>query len=539
MRPLLALALALQCQPSPTTSITEELRALVELRPHLSETEFTAAKQAVLQAAAVAPPAAAAAAATPPARSSAGAGFNVQDFGADPTGKNDSTAAIQATIDEACKTYKEMDCGRSGCGRSVADVFIPAGRYTLNASIRTGCAPGIHGEGTAILHQTNSSADIFYNKGVWRTQISGLHFLSGANHLHFGTNNIDTAFIIIERCVFVNASSAAIRMMNNSGEGTKGAYQGSASTQVTVSTSEFFRNEQVVINWCDVFTFKDNWVESCFMPTCSKGKALFENHDTLFLDRMLGVPHPVAGNDQRWIDNFRGMVIARDSRFGGEGGGFTVVVNKASFLDVPCVNASTCPTYPIAPQPPPRGPLPPGTKYHGNPQKSTIILDSCQIDSNGNKERMANIWLEQIPTILSVQNCQGFAYAWWWGPSKNQSFVKVDPALDLNGPQLDYAAEHPHLLRYDVGPVNSWGPPGQFWQLPQQLWPYVQNPVYSYETSDDSWGTDTPSLQPPSVGVWRSNQIVLTPLNATNSSTQPRGWRCVEGGKPGTWEALY
>ena len=39
---------------------------------------------------------------------------------------------------------------------------------------------------------------------------------------------------------------------------------------------------------------------------------------------MLGVPSPRAGYDQRWIDNVDGMVIARDSRFGGEGGGFTV-----------------------------------------------------------------------------------------------------------------------------------------------------------------------------------------------------------------------
>ena len=37
----------------------------------------------------------------------------------------------------------------------------------------------------------------------------------------------------------------------------------------------------------------------------------------------------------------------------------------------------------------------------------------------------------------------------------------------------------------------------------------------------------------------RSNQIVLTPINATNSSAQPRGWRCVESGKPGKWEAFY
>ena len=54
-------------------------------------------------------------------------------------------------------------------------------------------------------------------------------------------------------------------------------YKGSASTQVTVRDSEFFRNEQVVVNWCDGFSFTDSWVEGCYMPTCSKGKALFEN----------------------------------------------------------------------------------------------------------------------------------------------------------------------------------------------------------------------------------------------------------------------
>ena len=54
-------------------------------------------------------------------------------------------------------------------------------------------------------------------------------------------------------------------------------YKGSASTQVTVRDSEFFRNEQVLVNWCDGFSFTDSWVEGCYMPTCGKGKALFEN----------------------------------------------------------------------------------------------------------------------------------------------------------------------------------------------------------------------------------------------------------------------
>ena len=133
------------------------------------------------------------------------------------------------------------------------------------------------------------------------------------------------------------------------------------------------------------------------MPTCSKGKALFENHDTLFIERMVGVPHPIAGYDQRWIDNFAGLVVARNARFGGEGGGFTVVVNKASFLTT---DPSGMHWSERNASPPGRGPLPPGTTWEGDPQHAAIILDSCQIDSDGSKERQANIWLEQLPAIL-------------------------------------------------------------------------------------------------------------------------------------------
>jgi hypothetical protein len=213
--------------------LAAELRELAELFQAglLSAPEFVAAKQLAL-----APPP------PPPSRGP----FDVLSFGADPTGKDDSTAAFQAAVDAASKTYIERNCGGPGCGRSIADVFVPSGFYTLTGAIELGVAPGIHGEGTAMLHQTNSTADIFTGRGLWRTQISGLHFISGVNHLHLGTNNLDTAFITIERCVFTNASSAAIRTIPATGTySNKTAYHGSASTQVTVSKCEFFRNEQV------------------------------------------------------------------------------------------------------------------------------------------------------------------------------------------------------------------------------------------------------------------------------------------------------
>ena len=56
------------------------------------------------------------------------------------------------------------------------------------------------------------------------------------------------------------------------------------------------------------------------------------------------------------------MVIARNCRFGGEGGGFTVVLNKASFLTVGHDGS-------MAPQ---SGPLPNGTGWEGNPQVSAL-----------------------------------------------------------------------------------------------------------------------------------------------------------------------
>jgi hypothetical protein len=59
--------------------------------------------------------------------------------------------------------------------------------------------------------------------------------------------------------------------------------------------------------------------------------------------------------------------------------------------------------------PPPRGPLPAGTGWVKDPQNAAVIISGCQIDSLGNKERNANIYLEQIPAILVVERGQGFA----------------------------------------------------------------------------------------------------------------------------------
>ena len=175
--------------------------------------------------------------------------LNVRDFGARGDGHHDDTAAFTAAIAAASKHTILGQCsdhtGGKGCGRTVPDVFVPAGDYLLSSTIPLGSAPGIHGEGTALLRQTNASADIFYSEHVWRWQLSGLWFVGGVNHIHIGTNNVDTSFVTIERCVFSNASSAAIRTIpaapdadrHSTSPTNASTYRGTASTQLVVRNS--------------------------------------------------------------------------------------------------------------------------------------------------------------------------------------------------------------------------------------------------------------------------------------------------------------
>ena len=74
---------------------------------------------------------------------------------------------------------------------------------------------------------------------------------------------------------------------------------------------------------------------------------------------------------------------------GGEGGGFTILVNYASFLCAPA-GRSKWPSgmpggYKNCRPPPASGPLPNGTACTG--VSGVIVLDSCVLDSNGTMSR--------------------------------------------------------------------------------------------------------------------------------------------------------
>ena len=329
-----------------------------------------------------------------------------------------------------------------------------------------------------------------------------------------------SGFFQITDMVFSNASNTSIRTTPRT-----------ASTQVTISRCEFLMTQRVLVNYCDKTVFVDSWVEvgcpgagDAGGPTCVRGRAVFENHVALTIERMVGVPIPggaseegLPGYDLRWVDNW-GYLKAVDSRFGGEGGGITVVVNKASFLQpTPPVGATS---------------LPNGTKFSALPQGATIIIERCEVDSYGSArgvepERRSNIWLEQIPSVLIVRDSQGFAYAPAFGPPANFSMVQVDPRLGLDW-QTEYAAGlSSQLLTFDIS-SNNWYPL-TFVDLPEQLRPWVVGRVYG-----DG---------PPTLGHWQQNNFVTarprsSQLPAEKQAAAVMGWLCTAGGAPGTWATI-
>jgi hypothetical protein len=496
-------------------SVSEQLRALFELHQQggLTAGEFTEAKAAVLR---------------PPVRAVPDSSlphpgaytYNVLDYGADNTGRADSTAAINAAVTAASSAARVPCQPAYLCGMSVPTLWFPAGQYSISGPLagdpKFGLSCSVRGDGHAVIVQTNSSSDIFVAEGLWRWELSGLTLVGGANQVHIGNNNINTGFYQISDMVFSNASNTSIRTTART-----------ASTQVTISRCEFLLTQRVVVNHCDKMAFLDCWVEvgcpnqgDSGGPACIHGRAVFENYVALNIERMVGVPIPggstqegLPGYNLRWIDNY-GYIKAVDSRFGGEGGGITVVVNKASFLE---------PT----PKPDEKS-LPNGTKFSALPQGSTIILERCEVDSYGSArgvqpEFRSSIWLEQIPSVLIVRDSQGFAYAPAFGPPSNFSIVAVDPLLELDW-QLEYAAQFENLLTFEIGLANNWCPT-TYADLPEKLRGWIVGRVYG-----DG---------PPKAGHWRQNQFITArPVGAGSKQPAVMGWLCVAAGSPGSWSEI-
>ncbi|MCX7598733.1 MAG: hypothetical protein N2512_07660 [Armatimonadetes bacterium] len=407
------------------------------------------------------------------------ASVNVRDYGAKGDGVSDDTQAILEAFAAAEKLrISEQPVPGQAYVFSAGNVFFPNGKYRLSAPITP--TANMLGEDNAILYQPDPSTDIISWDSAWRWQISGFTFLGGRHHLNIGNANLDTGRIIIDRCVFQNASGAAVFIR-----------EGTASTQLTVTNCVFNYCDQVLVNWCDMARVADSWVTTS--PTM-QNRAVFENHGILLLEHVLGVPLVDPERDQRWIDNYNG-VTCRNVRFGGEGAGFTAIVNWATY------DAD----YPVWP--------------------TFVILEACQVYCLGNPRRRAAIFCEEIPNQIIVRDCNGFP---------DLPVLLVSERLDLDT-YFDRAAERGEgCLRFYIGPEQV---ELRLRDLPEQMRPYQVGEVCA-----DG---------PPTRGRWQRGAFVRNrnlegPWTSQGSvkyrrpaETEPFGWYCVESGQPGVWRPVH
>ncbi len=282
--------------------------------------------------------------------------INVKDFGAKGDGKTDDTKAIQAAFD----TVKKYNMGGKFYGlyyNVYPEVIFPAGKYIVSDTIKI-AGSVIRGFGDAAIIQKKKEKDIFFSPRAWRMTIMGLTFLGGKNQLNLGNNNIDTGFIVVEKCKFYYSNGIAILTRKQT-----------RSTDLVIKDCIFAYCEQVLVSHTDHTIFRDSWISTGHHM---KNKAAIENRGWhMVIENILGVPI-VNGVDQRWIDNY-GRLTCRSIRFGGEGGGFTAVVNYAKY-----------------------------TKECGG---SWVIIEDSYINSLGNHNKKCAIYLEEIPNQVVIRNC--------------------------------------------------------------------------------------------------------------------------------------
>ena len=298
---------------------------------------------------------------------------NVKDYGAKGDGGTDDTEAIR-------KAFEAVFPGRgAGLLPWMTEIVFPAGHYVITDTIAFNYGNVVvRGEGTAKIEQKNPDKNIFENTHAWQITISGLGFEGGKHQIYMQNENMESGQIFIEKCKFLKASGAAI-------------YTDVLSTTVTIDKCRIMFCEQAwILKRSDQSMMRDTWISS---SSNMKDKAVIENKGSFMnLENILGVPYP-NGTDQRWIDNY-GMLRCVSFRFGGEGAGFTPVVNFAKY-----------------------------TTAGSNPVPVFVTLDHCWIYALANKERKAAVYLEEIPNAVKIIDCYGFP--------GGVELVKESPKLNL------------------------------------------------------------------------------------------------------------
>jgi len=299
------------------------------------------------------------------------------DFGAKGDNVADDTIAVQAAFDKAGET-------------DITEVVFSNGVYRISRPIKLPPKVSVRGLGCAVFAATDD-IDIFYAKDARRISILNCGFSKGRTALHINTQTNVESLILVDTCLFRDATSATINCISGNGMVNE-----ANMTQLRISNSTFHSRAlsagsnsywKVLVSNFHYALLDNTWIST----HVNMRDSAIVNKGTLHLKNILGVPGVTRMNDQRWIDNYY-RVACDDVRFGGEGAGFCLIVNKPS---------------------------------------KDIVTDGFALIENGwtyclgNPLRRSMVYCEAVPATIAIRSNVGFE------PS-SQSMVMIDSSVKTN-----------------------------------------------------------------------------------------------------------
>lgn len=304
--------------------------------------------------------------------------IDVTDFGADPTGKADSTAAIQKAVNAALWVNTVVDEKNPNSfiqAQTSPTVVFPWGKYRITDTIKLLPVVTIRGE-DAIIRQYTKDKTIF--DCPWAgtvVRISGMKFVEGATAIRLANPNVNGTMITLRDCTFDDQTSTAVIVKATGGDGHMSAL-------MVVDSCRYRGRGEFLESWCDLTKLTNSWIQWGPSPF---GGCITNNGNKMTIEHCMLVPD-LANNNQYWIRN-KGNLHALHTRFSGEKGGLPIVIQTDNIVS-------------------------PYTR-----SGAVVTFDKCQLSAGQNVAYNPNsaivTGINTVPSLISVDACHELIEVPW------------------------------------------------------------------------------------------------------------------------------
>jgi len=304
--------------------------------------------------------------------------IDVTDFGADPTGKADSTAAIQKAVNAALWVNSTVDDKNPNSfvqAQTSPTVVFPWGKYRITDTIKLLPVVTVRGE-DAIIRQYGQGKSIFdCSRAGTIVRISGMKFVGGTTAIQISNQNVNGTMITIRDCTFDDQTSTSIIVKAEGGDGHM-------SCLMVIDSCRYRAKGEFLESWCDLTKVTNSWVQWGASPF---GGCITNNGNRMVIEHCMFVPDQ-ANTSQYWIRN-KGNLHALHTRFSGETGGLPILIQTDNLI----------------------------SKYTQSGAVTTF--DKCQLSAGQNPKFNPNsaivTGINTVPSLISIDACSELIEVPW------------------------------------------------------------------------------------------------------------------------------